>query len=147
MRSASHSLVWPCRRSSSLMICPMLICIKTASLLSGSRFRTTNQLNKKARDLRERSALMLVGARICPEFEPHVISIIAILCLFYYSVIFLYILFLVLYSILSTRGVVADIRYLFNTNEKKPPNDMKKLSRLKKLRLYSTKKYNILLNI
>ena len=83
---------------------------KTANFLSGSRFWTTYQLNKKARDLHERSALMLVGARICPEFEPHVISIIAILCLFYYSIISLYILFLVLCSILTTRGVAANIR-------------------------------------
>ena len=28
MRSASHSLVCPCRRSSSRIICPMFICIK-----------------------------------------------------------------------------------------------------------------------
>lgn len=48
MRSASHSLVWPCRRSSSLIICPIGICIKKPRAFCRARGSglPTNQTRK-----------------------------------------------------------------------------------------------------
>lgn len=82
--SASHSLVCPCRRSSSLIICPMNICIKKTRAFCRARGSglPTNQ-TRKLTIYRERSALMLIGARICPEFEPHVTSKIALIYIIY----------------------------------------------------------------
>ena len=76
---------------------------KTAGSLLGSRFWTTYQSNKKARDNRERSALLLIGARICPEFEPHTNSKIA-----FYVLFFKYNNFYLLYfKYFSHNGIIA----------------------------------------
>jgi len=97
MRSASHSLVWPCRRSSSRMSFPISICITKNRESFLSALEVLDYLYSKQRSSRflcERSASMLEYSkkRNCPDSECYYESKKRlIMSLSYYS-IFLYLL-------------------------------------------------------
>lgn len=80
IRSASHSLVWFCRRSSSLIVCPMCICIKKnreAFLLALEVLDYLSPIQRSSRFVTRASCFLLGDSktRNCPDSECYFASI------------------------------------------------------------------------